>query len=446
MYNSECFFFKWQFNIHSNYYPIVIECIPCDDSLRFSHSHVTLAYIEKSQTILNSAQIATTTTLTNETLTTTLSGGGNNASNSAQNHNLSAKALSMGCISQINYAYQIKSIKQKQLINGVLFSLQEIYGIEKKCSDESEVDHVTNDEEEIEPEEINDIGSGKTESYAKKSLDVSNQCISIETTNVSNDTITTTSSTSTHVHMAENINRNNDKEQELKGIECVICMCESRDTLILPCRHLCLCKLCAINLRVQSNNCPICRIPFIALIQIKLFKKRELISNRKEEHDPNLNMNQLPRVKLQSLNNELYDQDDNCGSAIEKVVADKLENSVIIHIGNRLVSNQGEMANNKEVLTKCENASRRVVAEIKKLSDFYECVTIYDAFNYKDNDSGRSGSSSKGMSNTTDVMYRKLELHSHGGKKKRSKTSKNGNQSNPQSSSENSNESNRIHG
>lgn len=33
-----------------------------------------------------------------------------------------------------------------------------------------------------------------------------------------------------------------------------------RDTLILPCRHLCLCNACADTLRYQANNCPICRL------------------------------------------------------------------------------------------------------------------------------------------------------------------------------------------
>ena len=50
-------------------------------------------------------------------------------------------------------------------------------------------------------------------------------------------------------------------------------MCDVRDTLILPCRHLCLCNGCADSLRYQANNCPICRAPFRALLQIKALQK-----------------------------------------------------------------------------------------------------------------------------------------------------------------------------
>lgn len=42
--------------------------------------------------------------------------------------------------------------------------------------------------------------------------------------------------------------------------ECVVCLSDVRDTLILPCRHLCLCNACADTLRYQANNCPICRL------------------------------------------------------------------------------------------------------------------------------------------------------------------------------------------
>ncbi len=63
-----------------------------------------------------------------------------------------------------------------------------------------------------------------------------------------------------------------DIQQQQGVVECVICMCEKRDTLILPCRHLCLCKSCASNLRNQSNNCPICRVPFFALLQMEISK------------------------------------------------------------------------------------------------------------------------------------------------------------------------------
>lgn len=60
---------------------------------------------------------------------------------------------------------------------------------------------------------------------------------------------------------------------EDSGLECVICMCDMRDTLILPCRHLCLCQACADSLRYQASNCPICRSPFRALLQIKALQK-----------------------------------------------------------------------------------------------------------------------------------------------------------------------------
>ncbi|CAI9546027.1 unnamed protein product [Staurois parvus] len=55
--------------------------------------------------------------------------------------------------------------------------------------------------------------------------------------------------------------------------ECVVCLSDVRDTLILPCRHLCLCNTCADTLRYQASNCPICRLPFRALLQIRAMRK-----------------------------------------------------------------------------------------------------------------------------------------------------------------------------
>ena len=42
-----------------------------------------------------------------------------------------------------------------------------------------------------------------------------------------------------------------DDDPDDNGSECVICMSDVRDTLILPCRHLCLCNGCADSLRYQ---------------------------------------------------------------------------------------------------------------------------------------------------------------------------------------------------
>lgn len=38
--------------------------------------------------------------------------------------------------------YGIKPIKQKQCVDGLLYILQEFYGIENKESDQSKVDHI----------------------------------------------------------------------------------------------------------------------------------------------------------------------------------------------------------------------------------------------------------------------------------------------------------------
>ena len=48
-----------------------------------------------------------------------------------------------------------------------------------------------------------------------------------------------------------------DDADDDNGSECVICMSDVRDTLILPCRHLCLCNGCADSLRYQVSPLPL---------------------------------------------------------------------------------------------------------------------------------------------------------------------------------------------
>ncbi len=68
---------------------------------------------------------------------------------------------------------------------------------------------------------------------------------------------------------------------------CVICLTDIRNVVLLPCRHLCLCGSCAENLKFQSANCPICRVPFRALLQINALHKRRncLINNQYNDDD-----------------------------------------------------------------------------------------------------------------------------------------------------------------
>jgi hypothetical protein len=52
--------------------------------------------------------------------------------------------------------------------------------------------------------------------------------------------------------------------------QCVICISEERNIVLLPCRHLCLCVGCATILRQQSNKCPMCRGTVDSIVEIPL--------------------------------------------------------------------------------------------------------------------------------------------------------------------------------
>ncbi|KAG0241875.1 hypothetical protein BGW41_005221 [Actinomortierella wolfii] len=55
----------------------------------------------------------------------------------------------------------------------------------------------------------------------------------------------------------------------LDAPECVICLTDVKDTLVLPCRHFCICNECADVLRRRTpQRCPICRQEFHALIHL----------------------------------------------------------------------------------------------------------------------------------------------------------------------------------
>ncbi|XP_062886966.1 E3 ubiquitin ligase RNF157 isoform X2 [Mobula hypostoma] len=130
----------------------------------------------------------------------------------------------------------VKPLKQKQVVDGVIYLLQEIYGIENKSNSQ---------ELKVPDDELSD-----------------------------------------------------------NSAECVVCLSDVRDTLILPCRHLCLCNACADTLRYQANNCPICRLPFRALLQIRAMRKKQdplspdttepVISPQLPDHDDQLSSDPIP--------------------------------------------------------------------------------------------------------------------------------------------------------
>lgn len=68
-----------------------------------------------------------------------------------------------------------------------------------------------------------------------------------------------------------------------EGAECIICLCEPRNTTVLPCRHMCLCSECAEELRKSSSTCPICRTCVEALLQIRVEVKESMTTEAETE-------------------------------------------------------------------------------------------------------------------------------------------------------------------
>lgn len=100
----------------------------------------------------------------------------------------------------------------------------------------------------------------------------------------------------------------NDDDDDDTGSECVICICEPRDTLILPCKHLCLCNSCADSLRYQASNCPICRSPFRALLQIRAVQKSNtpIININQQDSTENIPIGFMPISLIEALNGPVH--------------------------------------------------------------------------------------------------------------------------------------------
>jgi len=56
---------------------------------------------------------------------------------------------------------------------------------------------------------------------------------------------------------------------ENSGQECIVCLGLEKDTMILPCRHLCLCHSCAIQVSMEMRKCPICRNNISSMLNLR---------------------------------------------------------------------------------------------------------------------------------------------------------------------------------
>lgn len=77
---------------------------------------------------------------------------------------------------------------------------------------------------------------------------------------------------------------NSDSVQEKKEEEepCTICYVNRVNTMVTPCRHMCLCYSCAKILKDRSRKCPICRVVVTGFIKLDRKHKRKT-----EKLDPN---------------------------------------------------------------------------------------------------------------------------------------------------------------
>lgn len=80
-----------------------------------------------------------------------------------------------------------------------------------------------------------------------------------------------------------------------EGKDCLICMSAPKNTILLPCRHICLCSECSLALRSQTNKCPVCRAKIDSLLRIET----------QESDGLNLCSTPLPKISENKLS-EIY--------------------------------------------------------------------------------------------------------------------------------------------
>uniref|UniRef100_A0A914NI07 RING-type E3 ubiquitin transferase n=1 Tax=Meloidogyne incognita TaxID=6306 RepID=A0A914NI07_MELIC len=110
-------------------------------------------------------------------------------------------------------------------------------------------------------------------------------------------------------------NGENSLMAEENGAECIICMANPRDTMILPCRHLCICNGCAETLRYKLNNCPICRSPFKALLKIRAMRS-SLIGLGSDGMSSTMRIRREPLTLFEAINGPLQSTNTDISSFI----------------------------------------------------------------------------------------------------------------------------------
>lgn len=159
--------------------------------------------------------------------------------------------------SLLDGSYSIKPLKQLIFADGIQFILQDIYGIELRKQKQDGV---------------------RKRDRSDSASELKNKSISLQS-NLNNSNMNlsdTTSVSGLECSLgSRGLNRGSTSSNQHRSLggentfECVICISEERDTMLLPCRHLCLCTTCAQSLRYQANSCPICRSPFRAALNIR---------------------------------------------------------------------------------------------------------------------------------------------------------------------------------
>lgn len=181
--------------------------------------------------------------------------------------------------SQLDDSYTIKPLKQLIFVDGIQYILQDIYGFKTKrvpspaVNSKSTAGNTTNREDSNKSSSSSSKRMGRNFRASTGSLR-SNYSIRSSLDCADNSSLNSYNTSVGGVQYKVSV-----MGYEYKSLggensfECVICMSEERDTMLLPCRHLCLCNSCAQSLRYQANSCPICRCPFKAALSLRLLEQ-----------------------------------------------------------------------------------------------------------------------------------------------------------------------------